>query len=197
MTRILILYEDSRAAKGPFGPHEFLLGCVADESGRSVYEVRALAKASPVRGAGNLLKALKHIDDLNRSVAGAHVLAIADSDRIRKHFSAAGPETTNLEIAERIRADSSAPDRLTVVLLERNLETVIEAIRGCDAEGSLDHALIQDALDKDLNARDRLLARVGRDPGRQQVRACVRQRVPSLEPAIRCVVSALEAGETR
>jgi hypothetical protein len=52
------------------------------------------------------------------------VLAIVDADEVRKRVGTASMSSATIE--ERIRKTCSQPDRLTVVLLENNLETVIE-----------------------------------------------------------------------
>lgn len=57
MTRLVVLYEDARAASGRFGPHELLLGCVADELGRSLHDLRREIDATPMNGVAKLLAA--------------------------------------------------------------------------------------------------------------------------------------------
>lgn len=127
MTAILVLYEDSRGANGSFGPHDFFLGCVADAKGTSVHSLTSKARAMPVRGVAKLLEHLRNLDDLDRlAPRGSPILAVIDSDRLPDHYPAALGKTTT-DVEDLLEAECSAPARLTVVLLERNLESVVEA----------------------------------------------------------------------
>ena len=72
-----------------------------------------------------------------------------------------------------ITSQCSQPTRLTVLLLERNLESVLVAIRDC---GEKEQSLLEAALAKNLNARDTLFGRIAHDPGRRSIRDCVRKK---------------------
>ncbi len=77
-----------------------------------------------------------------------------------------------------------------MVLLDRNLETVIVAIGDCDER---ERELVEEALRKDINARDRLLGKLGNDPVRRPIRDCVRKAVPSFDRAVGVVRDALRS----
>ncbi|MCC6785538.1 MAG: hypothetical protein IT457_21985 [Planctomycetes bacterium] len=187
MTRLVVLYEDARAAAGRFGPHELLLGCVADELGRRLHDLRKEIVAIPMNGVAKLLAALTDAERWQRvAPRGAPLLALIDSDRIRDHVPPEIREHAGVEAW--IRARFSEPARLTVILLDRNLETVIAAIRDC---GEAEVQLVESALRKDLNARDRLLGKLGADSDRRALRDCVRGAVPSFERAVAAATDAL------
>lgn len=188
MTAIVVLYEDSRPAQGNFGPHDFFLACVADDRGSSLYALKRQALANPLNGVDKLLQTLQDLDSVNRlGPGGCPILAIVDADKVREHLDS--PANTTAEaIASQIRNDSSDPLRVTVVLLERNLESVVEAMRDCK-EPAL--TLIAGALRKNLNDRDHLFESVGRDPGRRGIRDCVRKKVPSVEQVVKALASAI------
>jgi hypothetical protein len=188
VSEVLVLYEDSRAARGVFGPHEFFLGCVADDRVTSVHALARRASSCPLRGISKLLAALKQLDGFDNLVeGGGPILAVVDEDRVREHI----PESTAwsaVQVAQHLVATSSDPSRLMVVLLERNLESLIEAIRQC---GERELELIEAALRKELNGRDTLLGKVGHDPGRRLIRDCVRRTMPSVESVVVRLRSAL------
>lgn len=187
MTKILVIYEDARAAAGEFGPHELILGCVGDEVGKRVHELRQHVRGIPMNGVPKVLAALTDADRL-RGLApgGIPILALIDADRIRNHIPQGLRGAADLEAA--IRSRFSEPERLTVVLLDRNLETVIVAIGDCD-----ERELVEEALRKDINARDRLLGKLGNDPVRRPIRDCVRKAVPSFDRAVGVVRDALRS----
>lgn len=193
MTAALVLYEDSRGAGGDFGPHELLAALAADERGEAdVFAVRQATKAIPLNGVGNLLKAIRQLDRFRVSApGGAPILLVVDGDKIRGHLRMPGADGQAVEAAIRSRCDQ--PERLHVALLEQNVESLIQAVSDCDQPPTLDREQIVAALAKEINARDLVLTKVARDPGRRPLRDCVRQRMPSLEPAIAFVVSRLAA----
>ena len=84
-------------------------------------------------------------------------------------------------VKERLSEGCPWPDRLKVVFIERNLETVLEAARTCAA-----HIAAEDqwrkAIDrKDLGARDTILAAAAApSPSGRAVRDCMLRAVPSL-----------------
>jgi hypothetical protein len=183
--KILVLYEDARAPNGTFGPHDLVLGCVADERKCSVYTLQPGVRGVPIKGVGNLLKALWDVERLSKLAPGnTPILAVVDEDHIGDHIQ--GKSASEIEAA--IRARCSDPGRVTIVLLQRNLESVILAIREC---GESEAALIQEAIAKNLNARDILLGKVGNDPRRKALRDCVRERVPSLDRLVMAICAAM------
>lgn len=187
MTALLVLYEDSRGAKGTFGPHEFFLGCVADTTGRSIHSLKRKVLAYPVNGVSKLLGHLRELDELDHlAPQGASILAILDEDRVREHAPLAGMSAA--DAANKLVADSSAPNRLKVVLLERNLESIVRAFDQC---GEREKQLIAEAMKKRLNERDTLFGKVGNDAARQDIRDCVRQAMPCVEQIVRTIGAAV------
>lgn len=188
MTALLVLYEDSRGANGKFGPHVFFLGCVADITGIPIDNLKQVIRDCPVNGASKLLSHLRDTDDLDLIAPnGEPILAILDDDHVRDHHPASKGMNAS-KAAAKIKADSSAPHRVTVVLLERNLESVVKAFQQC-GESATD--LIAEALEKRLNARDRLFDSVGRDPSKRQVRDCVRKTMPCVEHIVQAMRAAV------
>lgn len=187
MTAILVLYEDSRGAKGTFGPHEFFLGCVADLTGLNIHALKPRVCACPVNGVSKLLDHLRDLDELSHLAPhGAPILAILDEDRLRDHAPIA--DMTSTDAAAKLAADSSAPTRLQVVLLERNLESVVAAFKEC---GERETQLIAEALKKRLNERDKLFSKVGHDAARGSIRDCVRQAMPCVEKIVKHISAAV------
>lgn len=187
MTAILVLYEDSRGAKGTFGPHDFFLGCVADLTGLDIHALKPRVCACPVNGVSKLLDHLRDLDELSHLAPhGAPILAILDEDRVRAHAPLAG--MSSAAAASKLVAGSSDPARLKVVLLERNLESVVNAFDQC---GEWEKQLIAKALEKRLNERDTLFSRVGHDAARRNIRDCVRHNMPSVEQIVQAIGDAV------
>lgn len=187
MTALLVLYEDSRGAKGKFGPHEFFLRCVEDSTGTSFYVLRNKVRDCPVNGVSKLLAHLRDLDELNYlAPRGTRILAILDEDRVREHAPLAGMSAT--DAAAKLVAESSAPSRLSVILLERNLESIVEALDKC---GEREKQLIAGAMKKRLNDRDSLFGKVGHDAARKGIRDCVRHRMPCVEKIVELMGAAV------
>lgn len=104
MTSLLVLYEDAKATRRSFGPHELLKSMVADVTGISVWQLKDRVAGRPLKGVGNVLKAIKNLDELDRLASGGPpVLAILDDDKIRDWLGlprSAAPE----EVEEQVRS---------------------------------------------------------------------------------------------
>lgn len=188
MTAILVLYEDSRGAKGEFRPHDFFVGCVADSTNGDQHDLKRRARAYPVKGVGKLLSHLRDLDDLDHlAPGGAPILAVLDNDHVREHFPPAAGLPAS-QAAAAIRSSSSHPERLTVVLLEHNMESVVEAMRTCGEKAT---ELIAGALRKGLNERDQLFGKVAHDPARKPIRDCVREKMQSAEQIVQAIRAAV------
>jgi hypothetical protein len=165
---------------------------VADEIGADFFSVAKQVKALPLKGVTNVLCAIKDLDRLSKlRPGGAPVVAVLDSDRIRDHAEAR--DKTLPEIEEMIRRSCAQTGLLTVVLLEKNVETLIAAARDCDQGVTLSRDMVDAALAKDLNQRDILLAKVAHDVHRRTIRDCIRGKVPSFGRAVAAVVAARAA----
>lgn len=191
MTKAIVLYEDQRLGKR-FGPHELLCGLVADEIGRPQHSVAGSVREWPLKGNGTLLKALRDPSRWRSIAKGpAPILAIVDSDSIRNHIGT--KKTSNREVEELIQATCLEPKRLTVILLERNLESVMEAIAECDTERNLDTDSVARASGKDRHARDEVLLKLGTRAEHRHIRDCVKARITALARATRFLVEVLGA----
>lgn len=78
------------------------------------------------------------------------------------------------------------------MLLERNIETVVEAVRACAPAIAPEEVWQQAVERKNLNARDIVLKRAASPPERA-LRDCILRRVPSLAYLIDKLVAALSA----
>lgn len=180
----MVLWEDSRARCRGFGPHELLCALVADREGASVWEVRNRLRCVPLNGISNLLMAIRDLQRWKRKApGGARVIAIFDEDRIRAELGLP-IAASNEEISASIRSRCDQPERLAIVLLRRNVESLILAAKKCDQENTLSSVAITKALRKDLSARDWILTNLAMDPAKRALRDCMRKEVPSIEEAV-------------
>jgi hypothetical protein len=90
-----------------------------------------------------------------------------------------------LAIETAIREKSEQADQLHVCIIDKNLESVLEAIGRCHEE--VDLVALRRALNKvDRNARDQILKSAA--IGTRNVRECVLAQVPSLKALVDRVV---------
>jgi len=194
---VFVLWEDSAISPvAKFGPHVFLIACVAARLGTNRYE---LARSERIDGrpcAGNS----KLFLELKRGPlwdSGAHVVAVLDTDEIhdrlpgipaRRTITDAhyGPWRDSVVTEVRKRAPEPAQHRLDICMLDANLETLLSLIgRGA---GGLD-----DALRKDRLHRDKLLHRAASDEELVR-RACA--QMPSWDQLVATVARILSAPST-
>jgi len=178
---ITCLYEDKRGPSMGFGLHKFIKACVFDEvdGNRRIFE-KLLDDCRPMNGNSKLLKTCR--EDLNDiAFDGRKIIAVFDDDRVRDLLKLP-PEATDVEVVTAVLEECPSPGNLLVFLLERNMETVIEQISGCDA--SVGERLVRKALDKDREARDVLLDRASRERYRM-LRECVLEANPSLKKLVK------------
>jgi len=167
----IVLYEDSRAvAPRSFAPHDLVLACVADRVNKRLWDIRHAIQAVPVNGVGNLK------GRLGRGV-GAHgerVFAVFDRDRISEPgaFPGCGSCLAGIRRAIARHVAPAMVARFTPILLEKNMETVVNAC--CKAAGkTLPHGK------PSPTERDRLIAAVAYHDGASR-REVVLEAVPSL-----------------
>lgn len=123
---VTVLWEDQRGGqiKG-FGPHALLVACVADSLGLVPNRLKGLIESHPKKGNGNVIVALRR--DLERLANSGPVVAVFDRDKIPELVNLHQPVADCRRITkERIR--NLAPGNYEVVFLERNIETLIEAV---------------------------------------------------------------------
>ncbi|MFT3768721.1 MAG: hypothetical protein QM820_25020 [Minicystis sp.] len=178
MTAVLtILYEDARGQTKGFGLHTLVKACVFDAMNGDRHRVEAaLADARPLKGVQNVLRACREDIDLI-AADGRTVVAVIDNDAIRHHLRL--PRTaTDAEVDQAIKKGCRAPDRLHVILIKQNTESVLEAAAACDP--TLEAKRVERAIaHKDLLERDAILTEISRERSRP-TRDCVLGRMPSL-----------------
>jgi hypothetical protein len=175
---VVILYEDQGGPRKEFGLHNLLIAMVNDLLENDFERLRSgpLRDARPSKGNTKLLRMLEDRKKLERMMgSGRHVIAVFDADR---------PPFSEQEQ----KALEAANELLHIWLLDRNLETVIEAVAEC--EPTLSEELVRSATrQKDHAARDRILNRMAYERHRRDVRGCVMGKVPSLHQLCSLVVS--------
>lgn len=159
---VFVLWENH--ATGPihrFGPHAFLVACVAAQLQMERFELlrseRVMGRAC--NGNRNVLRDLAPGRPLWD--AAAHLIAVLDTDKLhklwdgesRRQVSDTTYDAWSAEMEARCRA-SLGPheiDRLTICFLDRNLETLLETL------GDI-------SIEKDIVQRDKVLQRAAGDP---------------------------------
>jgi hypothetical protein len=174
---VTILYEDQQVPRKEFGLHKLVKACVFDRVNGARHQVEGLLwDARPMKGAASVLRGC-HDDFEGIARWGQPVFAVFDEDRIREALGLRR-RATEREVLAAIQASCPKPELLRIVLLKRNLESVIEAAAECDP--SLDRAQVERALRyKKPIDRDLVLASVSREIFRP-ARDCVLEKVPSL-----------------
>ncbi|HSO00830.1 MAG TPA: hypothetical protein VLS89_21210 [Candidatus Nanopelagicales bacterium] len=175
---VTVLYEDS-AADGSlkeYGPHLLVRQCVADRLGVESWTLRQL-EGMPRRGASKLRNDCRRIPpQVGRD--GRVIVAVYDADKIHRDVQL--PATAcKAQMKEILAAECAWRERLVIVFLEKNLETVLSAIRACSSQLVAEETWQRAVSRKDRNARDIILKEAARPPNRP-LRELVLQRVPSL-----------------
>lgn len=180
MEPVVVLYEDSSDGAGAaYGLHELVRALVAERVGVDVYALNTLLRGWPRNGNGNVLRER----DIDRLAAKSHVVLVLDRDKV--HRLDTGLQATmgfckTRDVLMKNRVPLSAQSRVEIVLLNQNTESVIEAVRSCGL--SISQQSYEAAVrHKDLNERDRILAKAALDRGAAGVRKCVLGAMPSLD----------------
>lgn len=191
MTRlaVTILYEDQRGPRQGFGLHALVKACVFDaiNGDRRWIEEDALKDHRPLKGDGNLLRTCREEIDLI-AYDGRSVIAVFDDDHIRQLLKLPQSATAS-RVEQEIKKGCRAPDLLSVVLIERNMESVVDAAGVCDP--ALDRMRIARALAKDLLERDAIFLELSRERARS-TRDCMLATMPSLKRLVALVCSKLQ-----
>lgn len=178
MTRYRVFYEDEAAAeiKG-FGAHLLLCACVADRIGsKTVWDVQRILDGQPKKGDSKLLAACKR--HAERDVDEV-VFAVFDTDKLHLCLQISWRPIDELRIA--LEAAISSP-KVRPFLLDRNLETLVEASAGCLEPPSK-------IPKKRHNERDMVLRKAA--TASRSVRDCVTRGVPSFAALADAVASVL------
>ncbi|MDD5307214.1 MAG: hypothetical protein PHU25_07825 [Deltaproteobacteria bacterium] len=179
MRGIVVLYEDRR---GPnlkqFGLHELLVSCVADVLGQNCWSIAKRLNGRPLKNNNQVLAWCRSpkIDLLTR--AGEMVIALYDADRASELCKLPGASCKTV-VRSALNPDGLPTASLVIVLLERNTETVIEALKRAGL--NITDEDIRLAIDrKNLEARDRVLNKAAHGDYRA-VRDKLRLDVPSFD----------------
>jgi hypothetical protein len=191
MPPIVILYEDAAVRGGQvkdYGPHLLVRQCVADRLGKQLWELRQL-DANPRNGASNIrLDCKQNPPAIGR--AGGRVFAVYDFDQIHQEVKLSSSACKE-QLKEVLKKECAWQDRLTIVFLERNIETVVEAVCSCASGRIPEDQRLKAIKHKRLNARDLILKRV-LGPSDRALREAVLHEVPSFAYLVDKVVAALE-----
>lgn len=182
MARVLVLYEDSVAVGSTpkdFGPHNFVLACLADRLAAPLWELRRRVDGQAKNSNTKVRAACDKSQLFDRNTL---VVAVYDDDRVR---TLAGLPATacKRQVTEKLRP-GVAGERLRVVLLHSNVETLLDAVLACARRQRS-----SDGKPMPLE-RDALLNGYLKDDTRH-VRACVLQHLPSLAYLVDKLAAAL------
>lgn len=170
-----ILYEDSQdKGSKTYPPHDFVRACVVDVLGddRADLVRSVLNDPRPKSGASKLLGGLRRTTE-----GGQHVVVVVDDDQIRRQLDLpkASPEDRVIAAIH----DYARGADVKVILLQRNLETLLENLQRC----GLQHSKLGDALRKVTSARD-LVFGSATAPSHRAIRNCVRNANASFDALV-------------
>jgi hypothetical protein len=164
-----LLYEDQRGPTSQFGLHRLVTALVHDRVNGQRHLLEQALDGRPMKGDHKVIDSARY--DIDKICSdGRWCIAVLDDDRVRRTLNL--PSTaTAAEVVDEIRRPCVVPDRLRVVLLDRNVESVLRAIQRCDPE--LDAVVLERAVErKEVNARD-LIFRMAAGAGKRSVRDCL------------------------
>jgi hypothetical protein len=186
---VTILYEDQAVGGNvrDFGPHIFVTQLVCDRLG--IRNLRDQLHGVPKKGASNLrIECRCERPRFGRD--GRHVFAVYDDDQVRALVKLP-PSACKHEVKNILRAECPLGDRLIIVLLERNIESVVEGI--CECDPAIVPREVQDRalrhkrmIDRDIVLKNAAMP----TPERRRLRERVLEKVPSLAYLIDKVVAA-------
>lgn len=177
MTQVWVLYEDQRDDSVDFGLHRLLLRCVAD--GRTDITDWQLAKrisGAPKKSNSKVLQACQaDLPSLTRT--GGTVVAVYDSDRAHELTKTCRRGDCKKRICAALSADCFPIDKLAVVLLVQNTETLLGLIQRL-APGLVGQKEFETALRHKGSrlARDMIFSKAASDAG-------LRQRIQTENPS--------------
>lgn len=190
--KVTILYEDKVQGKvHEYGPHALVKQCVCDRLNLSPWEMKHLIP-NPRNGNGNIRRDCAQTPP-KIAPGGGFVFAVYDDDRVRGLVGLA-VTACKVDVKARLLQECPWRDRLRIVFLEKNLETVLRALRDCDRSISSDDQWSKAIDRKDLNARDIILrAAAAPSPGPRRLRECALREVPSLSYLVNKLAEACTA----
>ncbi len=155
---LAVLYEDSQGERDGFGLHHVICRCVLDRLpgiGRDVYHLKnQVVKGIPLNSNNKVLRKCRQ--DLKRlSDSCRKIIAVYDQDRLSNLLQWKGLQCRSLFRAE-LAKGCEPKEYLEIVLINRNLESVIETIRDSGLATFVAADIFAKALDKKQDDRDRL-----------------------------------------
>lgn len=190
---VTVIYEDSKIGK-EFPLHKLLLRMVEDAINGQMWKLLPLVAQNPRNGIDNVLA---HVRAAELTAGEGVLFVLADRDKIVKHVNKnarpgetrLAPDATDAEVVAAVKATArNAAERVQVFLLQPNMEGLIRSISEC-APGRWPEN-IQEALAKDLIARDLILTRVSAE-AMTAVRTCVQGKQPGLAALAQAVAAAV------
>lgn len=122
-----ILYEDQAGERTEFALHELVIRCVADQVGSEPRSLRDTFHGIPKKGNGNVwAECRKNLRKLTRD--GSTLVAVFDDDRVRRMANLPA-DACKVRLIEELKKECDPKELLRVVLLVRNTETLLEALR--------------------------------------------------------------------
>lgn len=131
MPKVVIFYEDALAPgtqPKDYGPHLLVLWCLVDRTARSFWDLGKLVEGNARKGKEQVEAACRRSQVYDRG----GVIAVYDNDRVRELPALANlASQRSRDVAQALRQQAAQPDRTTVVLLDRNMETVVARVLEC------------------------------------------------------------------
>jgi hypothetical protein len=193
MLRVTILYEDSRDLKTKgFGLHALIKQCVCDVLGKSSWDIPdSELDGNPKNGVSKLRDECRR--NMRRFAARSGVaFAVYDDDKIREEIGLP-PIACKRDVVKELKDGCDSPDKLHVVLLQRNTESVLHALREIATSLATDSDWDEAINRKRTAQRDAIFnAAASPEPSRCLIRKNLRAMVPSFDRLIMHVARALE-----
>jgi len=178
---VAILYEDSRGPDRSFTFHDLVVRAVADRKGlpeEAVWALSKRVKAMPRKGNGNVLAEIRDPERLGRLLTrspGYFVVAVFDRDKSAE-LAKSGTLTCVAGVTGALLHGVRASASVKVVLLDRNLETVVAAVRSADPNRIDGEELRMATLRKNRSSRDLIFSKAASS---RRIRDALRVSVPS------------------
>ena len=181
LSPVVILFEDRYARQGRnFGPHVLACACVGDVLGMDRWQLAGTSgpvKAVPLKGNTNVIEACRERAS-GYTPCGESFVVVVDDDEIRPALGLA-QGTCKPEVKARFPGHGSP----VLVLLERNVETLVNAVLELEGRPPLTR--------KDRAERDSVLNRAASPVWNSERRSALRAKVPSFDYLVQKLVEAL------
>ena len=183
-----ILYEDQLDGdlRG-YGPHALVTQCLADRRGFERWVLKPRLDSLPRKGNGNVLRDCRQ--NFRRLSSRGPVFAVYDDDKIRELIKLPH-QACKTQVTAYLRKDCAAAESLVIVLLERNLETVIETIFAIEPNIRPEEVRVRAIEQKNLTDRDTIF-KAAAAPDKRRLRDDLLERMPSLRRLVEKIDEAL------